>query len=114
MLLADVFENFRDKCTEKYEVDPAHFISAPGIAWQACLKKAGVKLELLTDNDILMMFEDGIRGGMCQAVHRYNKANNKNMNNYDKDKAFFFLLYLDANNFYRWAMSQKLPINNFK
>ena len=114
MLLADVFENFRDKCTEKYEVDPAHFISAPGIAWQACLKKAGVKLELLTDNDILMMFEHGIRGGMCQAVHRYNKANNKNMNNYDKDKAFFFLLYLDANNFYRWAMSQKLPINNFK
>ena len=113
-LLADVFENFRDKCIEKYEVDPAHFLSAPGLARQTCLKKTGVKLELLTDNDMLMMFGDGIRGGMCQAVHRYYKANNKNMKNYDKNKAFLFLLYLDANNLYGWAMSQKLPIDNFK
>ena len=63
---------------------------------------------------MLMMFGDGIRGGMCQAVHRYYKANNKNMKNYDKNKAFLFLLYLDANNLYGWAMSQKLPIDNFK
>ena len=73
-----------------------------------------VNLELLTDNDMLMMFGDGIRAGMCQAVHRYYKANNKNMKNYDKNKAFLFLLYLDANNLYGWAMSQKLPIDNFK
>ena len=65
LLLADVFENFRDKCIEKYELDPAHFLSAPGLAWQACLKKTGLKLELLTDDDMLMMFEDGTRGGMC-------------------------------------------------
>ena len=72
-----------------------------------------VNLELLTDNDMLMMFEDGIRGGMCQAVHRYYKANNKYMNNYDKNK-ISFLLYLDANNLYGWTMSQKLPLVNFK
>ena len=56
-MLADIFENFRDKCIEIYELDPAHFLSAPGLAWQACLKKTGVKLELLTDNDMLMMVE---------------------------------------------------------
>ena len=113
-LLADVFENFRDKCIEKYEVDPAHFLSAPGLARQTCLKKTGVKLELLTDNDMLMMFGDGIRGGMCQAVHRYYKANNKYMKNYDENKVSLFLLYLDANNLYGQAMSQKLPVDNFK
>ena len=84
-LLADVFENFRDKCIEKYELDPAHFLSAPGLAWKACLKKTNVKLELLTDNDMLLMFEEGIRGGMCQATYRYAKANNKYMKNYDKN-----------------------------
>ena len=69
-LLADVFENFRDKCIEIYKLDPAHFLSAPGLAWQACLKKTEVELELLTDNDMLIMFEEGTRGGMCQATYR--------------------------------------------
>ena len=64
-LLADVFENCREKCLEIYELYPAHFLSAPGLSWQACLKKTGVKLESLTDNDILMMVEEGIRGGIC-------------------------------------------------
>ena len=80
-LLADVFENFRDKCIEMYKLDPAHFLSTPGQAWQACLKKAEVELELLTDNDMLIMFEEGTRGGMCQATYRYAKANNKYMKN---------------------------------
>ena len=62
-LLADVFENFRDKCIEKYELDPAHFLSVPGLGWKACLKKTNVELKLLTDNDMLSMFEEGIRGG---------------------------------------------------
>ena len=84
LLLADVFENFRNKCIEIYELDPAHFLSAPGLAWQACLKKTGVKLELLTDYDMLLMIEKALRGGICQATHRYAKANNKYMNNYDK------------------------------
>ena len=69
-LLADVFENFRDKCIEIYELDPAHFLSASGLAWQARLKKRGVELELSTDNDMLIMFEEGIRGGMCQAIYK--------------------------------------------
>ena len=99
---------------EIYELDPGGFLSAPGLTWQACLKKAKVNLELLTDNNMLMMFEDGIRGGMCQAAHRYYKANNKDMRNYDKNKVSLFLLYLDANNLYGWAMSQKLPVDNFK
>ena len=78
-LLADVFENFRDKCIEIYRLDPAHFLSAPGLAWQACLKKTGVKLELLTENDMLMMIYKGTRGGMCNTIHRFAKANNKYM-----------------------------------
>ena len=84
MLIADVFENFRDKCIEIYGLDPAHFLSTPGLVWQVCLKKTGVNLELLTDIDMLLMVEEGIRGGICHAIHRYAKANNKYMNNYDK------------------------------
>ena len=68
LLLADVFENFRDKCNEIYELDPIYFVSAPGLAWQACFKKSGVKLELLTDYEMLLMVENGIRGGICQAT----------------------------------------------
>ena len=89
-------------------------MSAPGLAWQACLKKTGVNLELLTDIDMLLIAEEGIRGGICQAIHRYAKANNKYMNNYDKSIESSYLMYLDASNFYGWAMSPKLPINGFK
>ena len=114
LLLTDVFDNFRDKCIKIYELDPVHFVSAPGLAWQACLKKTKVNLELLTDTDILLMVEEGIRGGMCQAVYRYAKANNKYMKNYDKSIKSLYIEYLDANNLYGWAMSQKLPIDSFK
>ena len=99
-LLADVFESFRDKCLEIYELDPAHFLSAPGLAWQACLKKTQVELELLTDNDMVLIFEEGTRGGMCQATHRYTKVNNKYMNNHHKNEESSYLEYLDANNLY--------------
>ena len=79
LLLADVFENFRNKCLEIYDLDPSYFYSIPGLAWQACFKKTKVELELLTHNDMLLMVEKGIRGGMCQATFRYAKANNKYM-----------------------------------
>ena len=76
LLLADVFENFRHKCNKIYGLDSVYFVPAPGLAWQACLKKTAVKLELLTNYDILLMVEKGIRGRICQATHRYAKANN--------------------------------------
>ena len=92
--LAYVFENFRDKCLEIYRIDAAHFLSAPGLAWQACLKKAGVELDLLTENYMLLMFEEGIRGGMCQATYRHAKTNDKYMKNNDKNKESSYLEYL--------------------
>ena len=85
LLLAHVFENFRNKCIEIYELDLAHFLSAPGLTWQAGLKKTGIKLELLTDVHMLLMVEKGIRGGICYAIHSYAKAN-KFLKNYDKNK----------------------------
>ena len=89
-------------------------MSAPELAWQACLKKTGVNLELLTDIDMLLMVEKVIRGGIFQAIYRYAKASNKYINNYDKSIESSYLIYLDASNFYGWAMSPKLPINGFK
>ena len=82
---------------EIYRLDPSHFLSAPGLAWQACLKKTNLNLELLTDADMLLMIEAGIRGGMCQSVHSYTKANNKYMKNYNKNNESSYLMYLDAN-----------------
>ena len=101
-------------CLNIYELDPVYFVSAPGLAWQACLKKTRVKLELLTDIDMLLMVEEGIRAEICHVIHHYTKANNKYMNNYDKSIESSYIELLDANNLYRWAMSQKLPLNGFK
>ena len=114
LLLADVFENFRDMCLKQYELEPAHFLSLPGLAWQACLKKTNIELELLTDYDMLLMVEEGIRGGICHSIHRYAKANNKYMKNYNKNEESSHIQYLDANNLYGWAMSKKLPVNGFR
>ena len=114
LLLADVFENFRDMCIKEYELDPAHFLSLPGLAWQACLKKTNIELELLTGYDMLLMVEEGIRGGICHSIHRYAKANNKYMKNYNNNEESSYIQYLDANNLYGWAMSKKLPVNGFK
>ena len=91
LLRADVFENFRNMCIKVYEPDPAHFLSAPGLAWQACLKKTEIELELITDFNILLTVEQGIRGGPCYAIHRYAKADNKYMKNYDKNEEYSFL-----------------------
>ena len=77
LLLVDVFENFRNKCIQIYELNPGHILSAPGLAWQACLQKTEVKSELLTNIDMLLMVEKRIRGGICHAIHKYAKANDK-------------------------------------
>ena len=114
LLLADVFENFRDMCIKEYELDPAHFISLPGLAWQACLKKTNIELELLTDYDMVLMVEKGIQGGICHSIHRYAKANNKYIQNYNNNEESSYIQYLDTNNLYGWAMSKKLPVNGFK
>ena len=100
LLLADVFKNFRNKCIEIYELDPTHFVSAPGLAWQACLKKTEVELELLTNIDMLLIAEKETRGEIYRAINRYAKANNKCMNNYDKNTTSSYLMYLGANNLY--------------
>ena len=86
----------------------------PGLAWQACFKKTNVELELITDYDMLLMIEDGIRGGICQAIQRYAKANNKYKMDYDKNKESSYIQYLDANNLYGKAMTEKLPVRGFR
>ena len=108
-LLANVFEAFRDTCLKHYKLDPANFYTSPGLAWKACLKHTGIRLELLTDPDMLLMFERGIRGGITQAVHKYASANNKYMGDkFNPNADTTYLQYLDANNLYGWAMSQPL------
>ena len=114
LLLADVFENFRDMCINVYELDPAHFLSLPGLAWQACLKKTNIELGILTDYDMLLMVEEGLRGGICHSIQRYAKANNKYMKGYNNNEESSYIQNLDANNLYGWAMSKKLPTNRFK
>ena len=114
LLLADVFENFRDMCVKEYELDPAHFVLLPRLAWQACLKKTNIEFELLNDYDMLLMVEKGIRGGICLSINRYAKANNKYMQNYNNNEESPYIQYLEANNLYGWAMSKKLPVNGFK
>ena len=115
VLLANVFEAFRDTFLKHYKLDPAHFYTSPGLAWHACLKCTGIRLELLTNPDMLLMFERGIRGGITQVVRKYASANNKYMGDkFDPNEDTTFLQYLDANNLYGWAMSQPLPTGGFK
>ena len=114
LLLEDVFESFRNKCIEIYELDPAYFLSAPGLAWQACLNKTKIEIKLLTDIDMLLIVEKRIRGGICHEIHRYATADNKYMKNYDKDKESSYLMYLGANNLHGWKVYQKLPVTEFR
>ena len=114
LLLADIFENFRNMCIKIYVLDPAKFLSARGLAWQAALKKTKVKLDFLYDIDMLLMVEKSIRGGICHSIYQYAKANNKYMKNYEKNKETSHLQYRGVDNLCCWAISQKLPVNNFE
>ena len=115
LLLADVFENFRETCYRYYELDPLHYYSAPGLAWDSCLKKTKIQLELLTDVDMNLMIDKGCRGGMSIITQRYAKANNKYLGyKYNKNEESSYIEYLDANALYSWAMTQSLPYAEFK
>ena len=115
LLLADVFENFRDVCSKNYGLDPAWYYTAPGLAWDAALKITEVKLELLSDPDMLLMVEKGIRGGISMISNRYGKANNPYMDEkYKAELLTKYITYLDANNLYGWAMSKPLPTHWFR
>ena len=114
ILLADIFENFRDVCLKNYKLDPAWYYTSPGLSWDALLKKTEIKLDLLSDVNMILFIEGGIRGGVSMISNRYGKANNKYMENYNPDEESKFITYLDANNLYGWGMSQKLPYKNFR
>jgi ribosome-binding factor A len=114
MLLADVFETFRDTSMKNYGLDPANYFTAPGMSWDALLKKTDVRLQLLTDIDQHLFIEKGLRGGISMVSKRYAKSNNSECPDYDATKPSSSILYLDANNLYGWAMSQCLPMSDFK
>ena len=116
LLLADVLENFRNLCEKHYELDPAHFYTVPGLSWDAMRKITGIKLDLFEEGqiDMLLMIEKGIRGGISNVFKKYAKANNRFMKNFDPTEKISFIVYLDANNLYGWAMSKPLPVGEFE
>ena len=114
LLLADVFENFRKTCLQYYKLDPCHYFTSPGLSWDAMLKMTNIQLELITDIDMYQFIEKGMRGGISYIANRYGKANNKYMREYDEKVPSKYIMYLDANNLYGWAMSQYLPTGGFK
>ena len=112
--LTDVFENFRKTCIQYYKLDPCHYFTSPGLSWDAMLKMTNIKLELMTDIDMFQFIEKGMHGGVSYIANRYEKANNKYMKEYDEKAPSKYIMYLDANNWYGWAMSQYLSTGNFK
>ena len=112
-LLADVFEQYRQTSLTYYKLDPSHYISSPGMSWDAFLKFSDSEIDLISDREMMVMVESGIRGGISVAAHNFCKANNKYLQDYDPNQQSNFLVYLDANNLYGWAMSQYLPVSGF-
>lgn len=114
LLLTDIFENYREFCLENYQLDVAHFVSAASFSWSAMLKLTKIQLELLTDNDMILFVEKGIRGGLVNCSHRYAIANNRYMHDFDASLPESYIMYFDANNLYGFAMSNPLPVSHFE
>lgn len=114
LLLTDVFNAFCDKSIEEFGLDPVNYVSLPSYAHDAMLKYTGVELELITDPDMYLFFEKGLRGGITTAVTKYAKANNPMVPGYDSSKKTSFIVYVDKNNLYGHAMRQKLPHSNYR
>ena len=114
-LLADVFQMFRYNSLDEYLLDPAYYMSAPQLAWNALLKYIDRPINLITDPEIYRMIQPNIRGGICHASVRYARANNKLMGSlYYPTKPTFYIMYVDANNIYGWAMSHPLPDDEYE
>lgn len=112
LLLADIYENFRKTFLNSYGLDPARYITLPSYAFDCLLKMTGQSLDLISNEDMYLFLEDHKRGGICQIPNKYAKANNKYMKDYDENTKSSYIIDLDANNLYGWAMSQYLPIGN--
>ena len=114
LLLTNVFENFGKTCMQYYKLDPCHYFTSPGLSWDAMLKMTNIKLELMTDIDMFQFIEKGMCGGVSYIANRYGNADNKCIKEYDEKAPSKYIMYLDTNNLYGWAMSQYLPTGNFK
>ena len=114
-LLADVFQAFRNNSLDEYQLDPAYFVTAPQLVWNALLKHIDRPILLITDPEMYRMIQSSIRGGICHAGVRYARANNKLMGSlYDPRQPTSYILEVDANNLYGWAMSQEMPDGDFE
>lgn len=114
LLLTDIFEKFRETCKINYSLDPAFYLTAPSLSFDAMLLKTGVELELITDFNMLSMIQNGIRGGVCLCSHRHAKANNKYVPDYEPSQPDSYVIYIDCNNLYGYSMYQSLPLSNFR
>ena len=114
LLLSDVFEKFIFTCLKYYGLDPCHYFSSPGLSWDAMLKMTKVELEKISNADMHLFIESGMRGGICYVVKRYSKANNEFCTDYDPKKPKVYIKYLDMNNLYGKAMSEYLPYRGFE
>ena len=113
-LLADVFEKFIKTCLDYYRLDLCHYFSSPGLSWGAMLKMTKIELDLISDTDMNLFIEKGMRGGISYIAKRHSKANNKYMECYDSSKKSKCIAYQDANGLYCWAMGQPLSYGRFE